>query len=116
MLPLDNTACGLVFQAFLPARSVEAARRGQLEHFRGKPPAAGLLEEIRQARWAELTSHLLTEVTGQAAPVFDAQGEIVCVMTTITDLGRIFRPEDRTALFEKAAAVNRATSGADLYS
>jgi len=111
ILPIDNTACGLVFQAFLPKATIDAARKLQPAHFRGTPPSAKVLEQIRQHCWAELTSHLLSSVTGQAAPVFDAQQEIVCVMTTVTDLGQLRAPEDRQALFHEAGLVNQATGG-----
>lgn len=111
ILPIDNTACGLVFQAFLPKAVIDAARKQQPAHFRGTPPTAAVLEQVRQAHWAEMTSHLLSNVTGQAAPVFDAQQEIVCVMTTVTDLGQLQAPEDRQALFHEAVLVNQATGG-----
>ncbi|ADO42408.1 IclR family transcriptional regulator [Ketogulonicigenium vulgare] len=112
ILPLDNTACGLVFQAFLPPAAVQAARANQPETFRGTPPDAPTLETIRQTGWAEKTSHLLPNVTGQAAPVFDVQGELVCVMTTVTDLGRLAHPEDRMALLAEAKRVNAALGAA----
>lgn len=96
ILPIDNTACGLVFQAFLPKAVVDAARKQQPAHFRGSPPSRALLDEVRERCWAELTSHLLSNVTGQAAPVFDAQQEIVCAMTTVTDLGQLQSAEDAT--------------------
>ncbi|OLF53442.1 IclR family transcriptional regulator [Pseudomonas chlororaphis] len=111
ILPIDNTACGLVFQAFLPKATIDAARKQQPAHFRGSPPSSAILDEVRQRCWAELTSHLLSNVTGQAAPVFDAQQEIVCAMTTVTDLGQLQSPEDRDALFRAADLVNQATGG-----
>ena len=111
ILPLDNTACGLVFQAFLPKSTIDAARKQQPAHFRGTPPSKAVLDEVRNSRWAEMTSHLLSNVTGQAAPVFDAQGEIACCMTTVTDLGRLNSPEDRDALFREAVLVNQSTGG-----
>ncbi|MNJ20460.1 Glycerol operon regulatory protein [compost metagenome] len=111
ILPIDNTACGLVFQAFLPKAVIDAARKQQPAHFRGTPPSKALLDEVRSGRWAELTSHLLSNVTGQAAPVFDAQQEIVCVMTTVTDLGQLKSAEDRDALHREAGLVNQATGG-----
>lgn len=111
ILPIDNTACGLVFQAFLPKNKIEAARQQQPEHFRGSAPSAELLEQIRTTHWCELTSHLLSGVTGQASPVFDAQGEIVCVMTTVADLGQFKSDQERMLLLDKAKQVNHATSG-----
>lgn len=111
ILPIDNTACGLVFQAFLPKAMIDAARKQQPSHFRGSPPGKSLLESVAQDCWAEMTNHLLPNVTGQAAPIFDAQGEIVCVMTTVTDLGKLKAPEDREAMFHAASRVNQATGG-----
>lgn len=111
ILPLDNTACGLVFQAFLPKATIDAARKQQPAHFRGTAPSKAVLDEVRKSCWAEMTSHLLSNVTGQAAPVFDAQREIVCVMTTVTDLGQLKSPEDRDALFREASLVNQSTGG-----
>ncbi|MCA0994977.1 IclR family transcriptional regulator [Alloyangia pacifica] len=112
VLPLDKSACGHVFQAFLPPARIAAARIAQPEAFRGKPPSAAEIERIRSESWCELTSHLLTDVTGQAAPVFDAQGEIACVITTVTDLGQLRAPADRLALQDVAKVVNRVTGGA----
>lgn len=114
VLPVDNTACGLMFQAFLPREAIAKARRLQPAHFRGSAAKKETLDAIRRSNWAELTSHLLSGVTGQAAPVFDAQRELVCVMTTVTDLGQIRRPEDREALFHAADAANTESSGIDL--
>ena len=74
-------------------------------------PTKAVLEDVRSACWSELTSHLLSNVTGQAAPVFDAQGELVCVMTTVADLGQLKSPEDRRALFHAANRVNQSTGG-----
>lgn len=116
VLPLDNTACGLVFRAFLPATQVEAVRQVQPGHFRGTPPPETQIAQVRRDGWAELTSHLLADVTGQAAPVFDAQGELVCVLTTVTDLGQLRAPEDRLALLKVARGINRATGGDSAWS
>ena len=95
----------------MPKTTIDAARKQQPAHFRGTPPTKAVLDEVRQRCWAELTSHLLSNVTGQAAPVFDAQGELVCVMTTVTDLGQLKTPEDRQALFHAAHRVNQSTGG-----
>lgn len=110
-LPVDNTACGLVFQAFLPRAAIEAARRIQPPHFAGASPGKAVIDRVRREGWAELTSHLLSNVTGQAAPILDAQGELTCVVTTVTDLGKLNRPEDRLALQDAARLINRATGG-----
>lgn len=112
ILPIDNTACGLVFQAFLPRAQIEAARNHQPAHFRGSQPEAAVLELISNTCWAEMTSHLLSNVTGQAMPIFDAQQQIACVVTTVTDLGQLHSPDDRKALFREACLINQATGGA----
>lgn len=111
VLPLDNTACGHVFQAYLPRGQCEAVRRIQPPHFRGTPPARAVIEHVRAERWAELSSHLLSNVAGQAAPILDAQGELACVVTTVADLGRLNAPAERTALQDVARLINRATGG-----
>lgn len=111
ILPVDNTACGLVFQAFLPSETITVARNQQPDHFRGTPPTKTILEAIRHNHWSDLTSHLLSGVAGQAAPIFDAQGEIACVVTTVADLGQLKSPEERKALFHEARLVNQATGG-----
>ena len=116
VLPLDNTACGLMFQAFLPADRIAKARRLQPAHFRGSAPPKSRLEEIRRNFWAEMTGHLLSGVTGQAAPVFDAQGELICVMTTVADLGQARSDGDVDALYRTACRVNRETGGRELPS
>jgi DNA-binding IclR family transcriptional regulator len=91
--------------------TVDAARKVQPAHFRGTPPSKALLEKVREDRWSEMTSHLLSNVTGQASPVLDAQGEIVCVMTTVADLGQLRTDEERRALFHEACIVNESTGG-----
>lgn len=111
VLPIDNSACGLVFQAFLPANKIAIARQLQPDHYRGAPPRKGEIERIRHEAWAELTSHLLSNVTGQAAPILDAQGELACVVTTTTDLGKLRSPDDRLALQDMARVINRQTGG-----
>jgi len=115
VLPVDNSACGLVFQAFLPDSQIDMARKLQPAHFRGKRASRGRLEDVRKTCWAELTDHLLPGITGQAVPVFDAQQEIACVMTTVANLGLMLRPEDQRALFERAKQAVRETGGIDRF-
>ncbi|MEF2072690.1 IclR family transcriptional regulator [Consotaella aegiceratis] len=111
ILPLDNTACGLVFQAFLTPGRVDIARRQQPDHFRGTPPSTDMLAMIRANCMAELTGHLLPQIRGQAVPVFDAQQEIACVMTTVSNLGQTPSQSDRDALFDTARSVAHETGG-----
>lgn len=84
VLPLDNTACGLVFQAYLPADRIDAVRNLQPDAFRGARPEENLFGEIRQRGGAELDEHLFNALTGKAVPVFNAHGEIACVVTTVS--------------------------------
>ncbi len=84
VLPLDNTACGLVFQAYLPRETVAAARKRQPAAFRGNPPSKETLDAAREAAGVELNEHLFSLLTGKAAPVFNAQNEIACVVTTVS--------------------------------
>ncbi|POF29058.1 IclR family transcriptional regulator [Roseibium marinum] len=116
VLPVDNSACGLVFQAFLPDKQIDVARKLQPTHFRGKRPSRETLETVRSTCWAELTDHLLPGITGQAVPVFDAQQEIACVMTTVTNLGLLHKPEDRKALLDCAKQAARETGGTAAFS
>ncbi|PTW56554.1 IclR family transcriptional regulator [Breoghania corrubedonensis] len=115
VLPLDNTACGLMFQAFLPNDHVERARSLQPRHFRGTKPKLAILEEIRRTCRADLTSHLLPDITGQAVPVFDAQQQIACVMTTVTNLGQKQGPQEALNLLATARVVARETGGTDAF-
>ncbi|WP_138466549.1 IclR family transcriptional regulator [Poseidonocella sp. HB161398] len=115
ILPLDNTACGLVFQAHLAPALIAVARASQPAAFRGSPPAPETLAAIRRSRRAELTSHLLSGVTGQAAPVFDAQGGLACVITTVADLNRMQGPGEREAIFAAADRI-AAQSGTAVFS
>jgi DNA-binding IclR family transcriptional regulator len=113
VLPIDNTACGLVFQAFLPPQYIEVARRLQPAAFRGKAPPARDLARIRQSFGCERSGHLLSGIAGQAAPVFDAQHEIACVLTTTagSDLGG----DDRQAIFAAAREVTAESGGGGAY-
>jgi DNA-binding IclR family transcriptional regulator len=84
VLPLDNTACGLVFQAYLPADRVDVVRELQPDAFRGARPDEKKLAKIREQCGAELDEHLFNALTGKAVPVFNAHGEIACVVTTVS--------------------------------
>lgn len=112
VLPVDNTACGLVFQAFMPPEKIDAARRQQPVNFSGKQPDATTLDVIRQAGAAELSEHLFSSLTGKAAAVLDAQGEIACVVTTVSLIDPS-RSEDHFGLLREAArAASRECGGA----
>ena len=112
VLPLDNTACGLVFQAYLPEERLEAVRRLQPDAFRGCPPPPGLLEEIRSVGGAELNERLFSALTGKAAPVFDIYGDICCVVTTVSFVETAEKEGHRAALIEAARRATRESGGA----
>ncbi len=106
VLPLNNTACGLVFQAYLPRERIAAARKLQPAAFRGQAPAAEALAAIRRSSGAELNERLFSLLTGKAAPVFNVYGEIACVVTTVSFVETAEAEGHRAALF---AAANQAT-------
>jgi DNA-binding IclR family transcriptional regulator len=111
VLPLDNTATGLVFQAWLPPERIAAARRMQPPSFRGSPPEPEILEQVRREAGADLFEHLFSLLTGKAAPVFDAQNEIACVVTTVSFIEAAKAEDHRTALFEAAKQASREAGG-----
>ncbi|MCC9624739.1 IclR family transcriptional regulator [Thalassospira sp. MA62] len=114
ILPLDNTACGHVFQAFLPERRVTAIRNNQPDAFRGTQPSKAVIDQVRAECWSELSNHLLPDIVGQAVPVFDAQDELACVMTTINDLGQSGKGIEAKRLLEKAHIVAAETGRNEL--
>ncbi|MCZ4071787.1 IclR family transcriptional regulator [Agrobacterium sp. LMR679] len=112
VLPLDNSACGLVFQAYLPPDRIAAVRRLQPAAFRGSRPDAGILETIREAGGAELNEHLFSALTGKAAPVFDAQGELCCVVTTVSFVATAETERHFSRLIEAARQATAESGGA----
>lgn len=116
ILPLDNTATGLVFQAFLPNSIIADVRKIQERHFDGSPPNEQVLAQVRANCFAELTGHLYPEIAGQAVPVFDAQREIACVMATVTNLAATREMGDGAALLKHAKLVAKETGGLAAYS
>jgi len=111
VLPLDNSACGFVFQAYLPAERIKAVRKLQPEAFRGKPPSADLIASIRDSEGAELNEHMFHALTGKAAPVFNAHGEISCVVTTVSFLKTAEAEGHADALFEAARQATKESGG-----
>ncbi|SFQ53550.1 IclR family transcriptional regulator [Nitratireductor indicus] len=111
VLPVDNSACGLVFQAFMTPKMVDAARQQQPANFRGTQPDAARLSFIRQAGAAELNEHLFSSLTGKAAAIFDAQGEIACVVTTVSLIDAARSEEHFSLLVEAANAASKECGG-----
>lgn len=115
VLPIDNSACGLVFQAHLPRDMVEAARRMQPAQFRGTPPSRDRIDRIRTEGWSEMSNQLLAGAAEQAVPVLDAQGSMACVLTTVAEPDRRDATEQQRALQDLARLVNRATGGRSAF-
>lgn len=111
VLPLDSTACGLVFQAYLPADMIASARRRQPAAFRGSAPRSDELVAIREAGIAELDERLFRQLTGKAAPVFNALGEIACVVATVSHVEVAEKEGHRAALCEAARRSSREAGG-----
>lgn len=111
VLPLDNSACGLVFQTYLAREQIAAARKLQPPAFRGSPPTAGALDAVRGGGGAELNEHLFSALAGKAAPVFDAQNEIACVVTTVSFVKAAEAEDHRAALFEAARQASTEAGG-----
>lgn len=111
VLPLDNTACGLVFQAHLPKETIAAARKLQPASFRGSRATAAMLDAVRQDGGAELNEHLFSLLTGKAAPVFNALGEIACVVTTVSFVETAGAQGHGAALFEAARTATQESGG-----
>lgn len=105
VLPLDNSACGQVFQAHLDPEKVNAARKLQPAGFRGKTTSQSTLAAVRDAPLTELNEHLFNSLTGKAVPVFDAQNEIVCVMTTVSLISSANEEAHAELLLEAARQV-----------
>jgi len=111
VLPLDNTACGFVFQAHLPKEAIAAARKLQPASFRGSRPPAEMLGMVKRDGGAELNEHLFSLLTGKAAPVFNALGEIACVVTTVSFVKTAEAEGHREALFAAAQAATLDSGG-----
>lgn len=111
VLPLDNTACGLVYQAYLQKDAIAAARKQQPASFRGSRPTSDVLAGVRKASGAELNEHLFSLLTGKAAPVFNALGEIACVVTTVSFVKTADTERHRAALFDAGREATRQSGG-----
>lgn len=111
VLPLDNTACGLVFQAFLPAARITTARENQKPFFQGQPPSPAQLQEAERLGWAQRSNHLLPNIAGQAAIILDAQQEVACAVTSFADIGGMRGEDDSQLLLRAAQQINLETGG-----
>jgi DNA-binding IclR family transcriptional regulator len=85
IFPLLTSATGRVFLGFLDEDALQPALERELgaaalASRRTKAELAAIRAEVREAGSAVLTGHIMPEIRGAAAPVFDAQGELVAVM------------------------------------
>ncbi|MGQ3673126.1 IclR family transcriptional regulator [Xanthobacter sp. TB0136] len=111
ILPVNNSACGLVFQAYMDKASIAAAQKMQPPGFRGTAPRSKTLADIRAASGAELNEHLFSMLAGKAAPVFNAQNELACVVTTVSFITIAEEHGHREALFEAARQATFESGG-----
>lgn len=111
VLPLDSTACGLVFQAHLPSDVITATRKRQPASFCGTQPSGGELSAVRETAIAELNERLFRQITGKAAPVFNALGDLACVVTTVSHVDVAEAEGHRGALFEAAKRSTQDSGG-----
>jgi DNA-binding IclR family transcriptional regulator len=112
VLPLLNTATGLVFCSFLPASQIETLVSGQLDQAPASNPiAAGkdelqvLAARVREQGYALNAGHLLPDVMALAAPIFDRSNALVAVLAAFGRDSRIDPARNPSAL----AALLRAT-------
>jgi DNA-binding IclR family transcriptional regulator len=112
VLPLLNTATGLVFCSFLPASQIETLVSGQLDQAPASNPiAAGkdelqvLAARVREQGYALNAGHLLPDVMALAAPIFDRSNALIAVLAAFGRDSRIDPARNPSAL----AALLRAT-------
>ena len=86
-LPIFRTATGWIFAAFMPRTVVKPIMRAEIAAGRG--PVEGLgkddierrLAEIRDARLAFHSGHLLPGISAVAIPLLDSRGALVAAMS-----------------------------------
>lgn len=109
VLPLLGSSTGLVFGAFLPARETEELRQQEIQA--GNVPAladdaayAALGEQIRQRGLHFVHGLLMPGVDALSAPVFNAVGHVVAVMTVVGPTSLFHADEDGEAAHRLRAA------------
>ncbi len=85
IFPLLTSATGRVFLSYLDDDATEAVLERELgaaalANRKTRAELAAIRAEVRKAGYAHLTGHIMSEIRGAAAPVFDAQGELIAVM------------------------------------
>jgi DNA-binding IclR family transcriptional regulator len=109
-LPLESSATGRVFLAFLP----EAMRWIEASTDRGPTAPAGLsriLHEVRARGLARADSLIYTGLNAVAAPIFDHEGRLAATLTALGPAGELdtrFDGPIAQAIAEAAAVTSRA--------
>ncbi len=85
IFPMLTSATGRVFLGYLDDDAVAVALERELGAAtlaarKTRAEVAAIRAEVRKAGHAYLVGHIVTNVRGAAAPVFDAQGELIAVM------------------------------------
>ncbi|MDH7794689.1 MULTISPECIES: IclR family transcriptional regulator [unclassified Beijerinckia] len=108
VLPLLRSATGLVFGAFLPKEMIEPVLASELALAREGAPLAlatteqaahRLFDTVRQRGIGFVDGARLVGIQSFSAPVFNAEGELACALTTLGPTGSFDdRPDGQTAL------------------
>ncbi|MDF0732805.1 IclR family transcriptional regulator [Pseudomonas entomophila] len=110
VLPLLSSSTGLVFAAYLPERETVELRDRELAAL-GQAPADydALLGQIRAQGLHHVHGLLMPGVDALSAPVFNAMGQIVAVMTVVGPTS-IFHADEHGPAARQLLAAARATS------
>lgn len=110
VLPLLSSSTGLVFGAHLPEREVLGLREKELAAL-GHTAAhyAPLLAGIRERGLHHVHGLLMPGVDALSAPIFNAMGHIVAVMTVVGPTS-IFHADEHGPAAERLLAATRAIS------
>ncbi|WP_249677486.1 IclR family transcriptional regulator [Pseudomonas abieticivorans] len=108
VLPLLSSSTGLVFGAFLPAReTVEFIREERSDPAVQDPTQ--LFQQIREQGLHHVHGLLLPGVDALSAPVFDAMGKVVAVLTVVGPTS-MFHADEHGPAAKSLLAASRAVS------
>ncbi|MCK1790664.1 IclR family transcriptional regulator [Pseudomonas violetae] len=114
VLPLLSSSTGLVFGAYLPNRETVDLRERELQAAKPHPLGddhayATLCERIRDRGLHHVHGLLMPGVDALSAPVFNAVGQVVAVMTIVGPASLFHADEDGPAA-QRLLAATRAVS------
>ncbi|WP_248794802.1 IclR family transcriptional regulator [Pseudomonas sp. MWU13-2105] len=109
VLPLLSSSTGLVFNAFLPDRETVELRKAELKAGQPHPLAdaaayAATCEQIRRRGLHFVHGLLMPGVDALSAPVFNALGQVVAVLTVVGPTSLFHADEDGPAAKRLLAA------------